>query len=209
MVSRFESELQKLEKLLDKLNRKNRRANLRGGASEEEAPAVPAGTAPVASVMPTTPVMPEANSMNGTGKGSGSGSGSEMTGGRRLQGGRSKEERDYRSFRVTKVDGKTVSDGPKAKLYLETKDGKRKDKVSITEVAQKLFNQLCREKGGNRASCKITFSLVETTREAGAEYKELTYRGEVVKKAKAVVLVDKKTGKKRSLKYDALVHRVF
>lgn len=211
MPSRFETELKKLEHLLDGLNTKRQRGGNYGVVPASNANPIEQGVANMGAM-----ANPSSRMAGGKKRRSRSGSkkcrsrsGSKQRGGD-MEGGRSKDERDYRSFKVIKLNGNTMKHGPKGKLYLETKKGKKKDKVSITEVAQKLFNQLCREhlKTKDRSSCKANFTIVETTRDTGVNRKELHYRGEVVKKKKPVVLKDKKTGKTRTLKYDALVHRV-
>lgn len=90
-----------------------------------------------------------------------------------------------RTFKLIAVNGKSSSSEHHAVLYEKTKDGKPK-KVSVTSVARKIFRQLCRSMG-QKNDCKLTFTIVETTRELDADghlkrHNERTYDGKVEKK---------------------------
>ena len=97
-------------------------------------------------------------------------------------------------------------------MYDRTVDGKKKSTPPpIVNAAKKIFRQLCKSQNKKGPDCKFNFTIVETTREVGADghlvqHNERTYIGKIVKKKKAT---KRKIGKRTvTFKYDTIVDYV-
>lgn len=194
MSNKFEMELRKLEKLMDKLNKKQRGGDYEGVAAQMEADAAGPGgemgepsmtafgpRAGIEMAPGETPAM-EADMA------------SAMTGGRRNNNRRNNMNvnmgmnmnmnvnNNRMNMNMSEmVMGGANKRGPARTFKLIKIDGKptnldhhatlyertkegKPKKVSLTSVARKVFRQVCRGMG-KKADCKLNFTIVETTRE--------------------------------------------
>ena len=166
----FKRELGKLEKLLDKLNKKNQKSEhmLHGGEHGVNS-----------------------NVVKGTDTSTFGDNAGLVGGASHMISKKTSDKRGApRTFKVILVDGRESNSDHHAELYEKTKDGKDK-KVSITSVARKMFRQLCRS-NKKKDGCRIKFTLIETTRVVTDEghlvkYNPRTYFGNVHKKKTPVV----------------------
>jgi hypothetical protein len=161
----FQRELDNLEKLLDRLNKKNRMRGGEYGGVEAEMDA------------------------NAVSQGDRMGEPSELVFANR--GGANRGP--ARTFKLIEVEGKPTNLDHHATLYNRTVDGKTKSTPPpIVNAAKKIFRQLCKSQGKKGTACKINFTIVETTREVDNEghlemHNPRMYNGHIEKKKNPTV----------------------
>jgi len=185
----FAAELKKLESLVNRLNRQNKKA-MRGGTMQGALQQL-SSSAPIVRY----DVVQDFSAPAGA---------EEMMGGA--------DRGSPRTFKLIKIDGKPTKLDHRATLYDRTVDGKKKSTPPpIVNAAKKIFRQLCKSQNKKGPDCKFNFTIVETTREVGADghlvqHNERTYIGKIVKKKKAT---KRKIGKRTvTFKYDTIVDYV-
>ena len=176
--NKFQSELNKLEGLLNRLNPTKPPTHKSGGKPKTSAKKA---SPPVKKSSKKS----EKKSVKKSSKKS-----EKMAGG-------TKPDVDVRHFKLVKVDGKEITDGGRYDLPSKTRSGKV-NRRGPKDVASKVFSELCRKrKRGDE--CKYKISISETTQ--GSSHKIYHYEAIRVKLSKAEREASQRTvvenGKKR------------